>query len=238
MSTPSLPGPLVHPPQQDRSRQTLDRIVKAALDIIADEGVPGVTVAKVVRRARSSVGSFYARFPGKDDLLRYLEERVWREARERWEAAVRSRSWEDRSLAEVVEDVVDIMIRSYLQDAGRRQALGAWVGRDTSRSVARTFHGAVMADLRRLLLWRRTEIGHPNPELAVDLGYRMLIASLKELVSLEHQLDFGAPVYGSDVLQSELSRLFVSYLVGTEKPASGPVEHALDFVDPFDIWVE
>lgn len=75
---------MVRPPQQARSRRTLHRLEQAALDLLRDQGLEGVTVAEVVARARSSVGSFYARFQGKEDLLRHLEVRFWEEALERW----------------------------------------------------------------------------------------------------------------------------------------------------------
>ena len=71
------------PPKQSRSRKTLERIVNAALEILAAEGPAALTVQAVASRANSSVGSFYARFRGKDDLLNYLGTRVWEDVRAR-----------------------------------------------------------------------------------------------------------------------------------------------------------
>ena len=107
----------VNPPQQARSRKTLERIVRAALDILDQEGPDGVTVQAVVARARSSVGSFYARFRGKEDLLEYLEERVWKEAEERWQERLRERDWTALSLEELVRGAVRL-----LADARRSRA--------------------------------------------------------------------------------------------------------------------
>ena len=64
-------------PKQHRSRQTLQRITRAALELIGQNGVEGTTVGAITRRAGSSVGSVYARFDGKSDLLHYLDERIW-----------------------------------------------------------------------------------------------------------------------------------------------------------------
>ena len=80
-----------HPPRQLRSRRTLERIVRASLQILNEDGPDGLTVQAIVERAGSSVGSFYARFSGKDELLAYLGERIWREAAARWDEAVASR---------------------------------------------------------------------------------------------------------------------------------------------------
>ncbi|MGM0670184.1 MAG: TetR/AcrR family transcriptional regulator, partial [Gemmatimonadota bacterium] len=96
----------LRPPKQDRSQETLDRISRAALELMAERGVEGATIASIVARAEASVGSFYARFPSKDDLVRYLRDRVWTEARERWDQALTAESWSGRSTREVVEGVV------------------------------------------------------------------------------------------------------------------------------------
>ncbi|NNF11908.1 MAG: TetR/AcrR family transcriptional regulator, partial [Gemmatimonadetes bacterium] len=45
----------LNPPKQDRSRQTLERIVAASLELLATEGPAGLTVHKVVDKADSSV---------------------------------------------------------------------------------------------------------------------------------------------------------------------------------------
>ena len=61
----------LRPPKQHRSRRTLQRIARAALELIAQSGVEGTTIEAIARRAGSSVGSFYARFESKADLLVY-----------------------------------------------------------------------------------------------------------------------------------------------------------------------
>ena len=62
---PDGPKPAtINPPKQARSRRTLERIVEASLEILAAEGPDSLTVHRVVEKAGSSVGSFYARFEG------------------------------------------------------------------------------------------------------------------------------------------------------------------------------
>ena len=60
----------VRPPVQARSRRTLARILDASLTLLGERGRDGLTVQDIVSRAGTSVGSFYARFSGKEDLLR------------------------------------------------------------------------------------------------------------------------------------------------------------------------
>ena len=76
--TPRAAVPLqwANAPQQDRSRQTLERLLDATEQIIRTRGVDAVTIPEVARAARSSVGSFYARFTSKAALLQTLHERA------------------------------------------------------------------------------------------------------------------------------------------------------------------
>lgn len=71
-------------PAQERSRRTLLRILDAATEAFAEDGVDGSAVSDIVKRARSSVGSFYGRFRGKDELVLAVDERLWAQVDERW----------------------------------------------------------------------------------------------------------------------------------------------------------
>ncbi len=62
----------VNPPLQERSQHTLDRIVSAAESLIREKGLDGTSISEIVSRAEVSVGSFYARFRGKESLLQCL----------------------------------------------------------------------------------------------------------------------------------------------------------------------
>jgi len=77
MAAPQVSAPVpelvwIRPPQQARSQQTLSRILDAAEAILAEKGWEDASVAEIARRAGSSVGAFYTRFPDKDTLLAAL----------------------------------------------------------------------------------------------------------------------------------------------------------------------
>src|SRR5207237_189464 len=69
-------SPHVRPPQQQRSRESFERVLEAAVDLLETEGYAGFTLAEVSRRARVSIGSIYARVSSKDDLFYAIHERV------------------------------------------------------------------------------------------------------------------------------------------------------------------
>ena len=142
--------------------------MRASLDILEEEGPAGLTVQAIVDRAGSSVGSFYARFDGKDDLLEYLGERVWREAAARWDEALASRDWRDLDLRAMVEGAVRL-----LAEAGRSRAsyLRALERAPAYREDAYlAFHTHVLQGVEELLLARVDEISHPDPSVAVPAG--------------------------------------------------------------------
>src|SRR2546428_9674690 len=91
----------VRPPQQDRSRRPLDRLLDATAALLTKQPFEAVSVNDIVQRARSSIGSFYARFADKDSLLRYLQERLYSEARATIEQALEPALWEGVPLAEL-----------------------------------------------------------------------------------------------------------------------------------------
>lgn len=53
----------------DREAAVRDRIVRAALEVFAEKGYRGATIADVVRRSGLSVGAIYTHFSGKEELF-------------------------------------------------------------------------------------------------------------------------------------------------------------------------
>ena len=226
------------PPKQDRSQQTLDRIASAALELMEEAGVEGATVAAIVARAGASVGSFYARFPAKADLIRYLQERVWTEARERWDEALSAEAWEGLPMVTVVEGVVGLLLRSLRADHQRRRALGGNRPSDTTAAqLALSFHEHLLSTVTLLLLTRRGEISHREPEAAIRFGYRAVVGAIREFLSLEEARaltpeEMGDLLQGDD-LGRELALLWSGYLDPGSSLGTGVVDGDVDFFDPW-----
>lgn len=215
--------PHLTPPKQSRSKRTLERIVRASLDILDAEGVEGLTVQAIVARADSSVGSFYARFAGKDDLLHYLGERVWREAAERWDDALASRDFSGLTLAELVDGAVRLLAEASRSRASYLKALERAPGTGDDAYLA--FQGHAVQGLEALLLAQASEMDHPHPSLAARLGLRAVLALLEapplpgaEPLSLEQRVE-------------EAGRMLLGYLAG-----GPPGDRPTGQVDFFDIW--
>lgn len=226
---PSRPSPALHPPKQERSRKTLERIARAALELMAEVGPERASVAEIVERAGASVGSFYARFDGKEDLVVYLHQRVWTEARERWDEALEREDWGALPLASVVEGVVGLLVRTLGADFHSRRVLGRHPGRDDDgRALVVAFHQHVLEGVRPLLLERKGEMTHADPVVAVGLGYRLVVGGIRELLEMGEE----SPLQGHALVR-ELARAWTAYLTlgagGGEALADGEV----DFFDPW-----
>ena len=195
----------------------------ASLELLRTEGLTGLTVHKVVAKAGSSVGSFYARFDGKEDLLDYLGERVWTEALERWEVALETRDWSTLSLDEVVEGSVGLLIDAQRSRSDYLKALDWASGRQND--AYERFRGELLLGLGRLLLEQRESISHPDPELAVRIGLRAILGTVEaEIRATDNRLD-------RDSLTTEARTLLLGYLTGNASPAAQAIG-----VDFFDVW--
>lgn len=212
----------INPPKQSRSQRTLERIVAASLELLATEGPSGLTVHKVVKKADSSVGSFYARFSGKDDLLDYLGERVWREALDRWNDALVSRDWSELELEEIAEGAVGLLIDAQRSRSAYLRALDWVAGRPND--AYETFRSELLRGLGELILRHEDEIVHDDPALAVRLGLRAVLGIVDaEFRAVHDRLE-------REVLVQECRVLLMRYLTGGGG-AGGPGS-----VDFFDVW--
>jgi AcrR family transcriptional regulator len=66
-------------PRQARSRELVDTILEAAVQVLKKEGAQRFTTARVAERAGASVGSLYQYFPNKAAILFRLQVDEWRE---------------------------------------------------------------------------------------------------------------------------------------------------------------
>jgi AcrR family transcriptional regulator len=210
-------------PKQTRSQRTLERIVAASLELLATEGPAGLTVHAVVDKADSSVGSFYARFKGKDDLLDYLGERVWTEALDRWNERLASRDWRELELADVIEGSVGLLIDAQRSRSAYLKALDWATGRQNDAYDA--FRSQLLVGLADILMVHEEEIEHESPQLAVRLGLRAVLGVVDaEFRAVEDRLE-------REILLEECRALFHGYLMGSSGPGTGAGN-----VDFFEVW--
>jgi AcrR family transcriptional regulator len=207
----------VKPTHQARSQETLERLLDAAEELVAERGFDNTTVSEIVRRANSSVGAMYARFNDKDALLVCLHERFCEQAIATAEMALDPARWEGYSIAEIFATTIPFLTHTYYH---RRGLVRAFIARcscdmDFAERAARVGR-EISSRLVDLLLARKEEIKHPDPPLAVDFGMRLVFDTLDH-ETMYADLQRGRLQLSREQLAEELCRAFLSYL-GVESP--------------------
>jgi len=116
-------APRLKQPLQERSRRTLQKILSAGAGLLETDGPEALTVAAITRIARISVGSFYARFQGKDDLLRFLGEEALADVMVVWRGRQDAGLTDEISIGGRVDRALGLLLPLYLKGAGRTLAL-------------------------------------------------------------------------------------------------------------------
>ena len=156
--------------RQRRRQETIEQVLDVAVEVMADEGVTGLTLGEVARRMGIRPPSLYVYFDGKNALYDALFERGWRElltvmrvARDR----TRSQSPDDgfRSYSEVfvrwaVEHPAYAPLMFWRPVPGFTPSDRAYGSAMELQRMAREF----LADMQRL--------GGLRADVALDLAYR------------------------------------------------------------------
>lgn len=202
----------VSPPRQARSEQTLLRILDAAEALIAEKGLADASIPEIVRRAGSSVGGFYARFRDKNELLRALEERFFLDLGHRLDLLSDPERWGTRSVSEIITACAGELVAVARE---RHHLITAFLFRGIQdpdfRREALRFRSRVAERVAALLLPRREQFAHPEPELAIDLGVQAALGLVLQN-ALYGETRAAGRVLGPADLARELARSFLAYL--------------------------
>jgi len=199
-------------PKQARSQQTLVRLLDAAEALIQEKGLQDASIPEIVRRAGSSVGGFYARFRDKRELLRAIEERFFRELRARVDELSDPERWRGAPAAAIVRAGVEELVGTF---RARQALIAAFVSRAAHDpgfvEDGLRFRREVSRRMVALLQTRRSEAGHPEPELAADLAVQLAFAFMNQLVVFGEVRAGGRRLTDRE-LAEELTRNIVAYL--------------------------
>jgi AcrR family transcriptional regulator len=207
----------LRPPQQARSRATLERALQAGVEILQEGDWEAFTVAEVCRRAGVAMGSLYSRFPTKQALLVAVQTRLVAEFATEEQAIFADPSWAAldtaQTIARAVREVGGFFNR-------HRAALAMLMARGAQEPTI-LMQGGVSA--RRLgehfearLLSRADGIAHPAPERAAEVATRLLLDTLARQLTAPPGLQ---TTISWDVMVEELVVVVSSYLLQPVLPS-------------------
>lgn len=177
--TASLQLEWVRTPQQARSAATLERLLDAAEYLIEARGVSGMTISAIVKRARSSVGAFYARFGDKDSLLRCLFERFYEQAAATADAALAPERWAEVPLRDALETAIGFTAQVFRERRGVIAAIESAASNDDALIAPARALGEQITDRLLALVEARGEaIAHRDPRRAVGLCVWLVLSAL------------------------------------------------------------
>jgi AcrR family transcriptional regulator len=172
-------------PKQRRSRESYDRVILAAADLLREGGLSALTLAAVSRNAQVSIGSIYCRVDGKDSLVREVQAVMLPEIEREFTLLVNRVRRKQLPLGEMVP----LLIREFAHYLHKHAALlAAFMQQGDHDSVVeevgrRSFQQTLL-DFKLLLLEYASEFGHPEPEEAAVMCFTVAYATLGRYLGL------------------------------------------------------
>ncbi|MCA9573897.1 MAG: TetR/AcrR family transcriptional regulator [Polyangiales bacterium] len=199
-------------PKQARSQRTLSKLLDAAELLFLDNPPQDVSVADIVRKAGSSVGGFYSRFPDKDALLRALQERRMVVVQQDLERIADPERWRDVPFGLMVRGLLQELVRHYV---ARRRLIAAFVSAaaQNPREWANTVQqrdAMIEVVLGLIVPQHRASILHPDPERAIRFATHAAFAVM-DTYAIRLALDDSVWRDPTELVD-ELHRMYMGYL--------------------------
>jgi AcrR family transcriptional regulator len=204
-------------PQQARSRESLKKLLKAAIQVLGQHGIAGSTIPRIAARASLTPGAVYRRFRNKDVLLETAILSILEDQDKFLRQSLSVEAAAGIAFSTLAEQVINSLVVSYRTNANLLRAVrqflqekeGTPFWKKAAKWEMRTFEHLV-----DILVTSGRDIGHDDPRAAVALGLVMIIGTLWEVVVNPGDTKLWRDLLPRDdkTLKGELKRSFLSYL--------------------------
>lgn len=197
----------IQEPQQNRSIETMNRILAATSALLEEKTFTELKVTEIVRKAKCSVGAFYGRFKDKEALLHALDENYFAEFEEKAKTFL---AQEVDSLEACARLGFEIIYDFHSQQPGLIRTLVL----KTRRTNDPVFKGrekgldALFPELMKMMMDFEHEIKHPHPNKAVSFGFLQGFITLREMVLWPRPMQ----PYEKEELIEEVTKGFMKYV--------------------------
>ena len=199
-------------PQQQRSRDTLARLITATLATLEEHGLKGATISRIAATAGIAPASVYRRFRDRNALYRVaLLEMLESPAAQ---ISVSEPSGE-QTLEAHVHRIVSLTLQQYRLRPGLMRALTRFVESDSDEEFRTRALRSIAANYERLtdkLLACCDRIPHPDPRQAIIFAL-LTMGTVIEVRALEQVSMWSELTQLSDEdFVTEVTRTFLAYL--------------------------
>jgi AcrR family transcriptional regulator len=200
------------PPKQRRSQESLERILDAAETLIRERGFESMTIADVVQRSGSSVGSLYARFQDKLALLKAVQVRYHARVENAIAAEFAAESPDGESLEDAARRIVRVLCDYLLHEPELFRAFILQAVFDPNvRAQGESANAKRRERVGAVLLRHRDEIKHEDPDLAARWFYSICMAFLRERITFGQAAELSGG-FADEKMRTELTRTVIGYL--------------------------
>jgi len=174
--------------QQTRSEKTQAKLLDAAEELLSERGVENTSVVDIAEHAGVSIGAVYHHFSDKKAVIYALFDRINGEYDATTRAATDPARWQGATLGDVLRGYIEVSLGTIQTAKGT--GMPAFRISKCDPDLTAQYDKMIMVSddaVAALLLERRDEIGHPNPELAIkfvleQLGSMCRVRMLSESV--------------------------------------------------------
>ena len=176
----------VRAPKQDRSRASYERVIEAAIQLLAQRGADDFTLVEVSTLAKVSIGSIYGRFTSKEDLIRTVHYIVLQRVDLDRDAALARLDRDHHSLATLIPAMIRESGNLLRSHAAVLSALMTRAAVDpVIMAHGKQGHAATMQMFVALMLKFSSEITHPNPKHATEACFMISYSTIARYLGLE-----------------------------------------------------
>jgi AcrR family transcriptional regulator len=203
--------------KQSRSRESLQRLLEAAADVLEERGLEGATIPRIAARAGLSPGAVYRRFPDKDALLQTVVLTELEQMDENTKTLLTPKIAEQGSIRHFAKLIIQSTLQAHRQNPTLKLALDQYVFTHPNAAFKKRVSKMNIRTARRVadfLLLKRKEIKHPDPEAAVSFALIQVGFTLREIILVETMSEEWSSLLPKDdnQLLREITRAFLSYL--------------------------
>lgn len=215
MKEAKMPKPkatTIKTPQQDRSKETLKKLLEATETLLSKEPAEELSLRQVLKLSGVSNGSFYSRFPNKEALIKEcwksLVDTVSENINENFDELI------DRPLAEKVRCLMEWQVKRFHKYKGVFRAylnlLRTTQLKPTSQNLKS--YAELGKKTTAFLMASADEIKHPDPVHAIDIAGFVTFAAARELIFFPKSPHASSMKMSRAKLVDELTYVFLSCL--------------------------